>query len=304
MDFGQLISKSFQITLKHRVLWIFGVVLAIVGGFPNAFNFSFNFPSDFNSFESEPPKIFSSLESIKYIDSSSIIMLIIVALLVLVGITFLTIYLQFWSQAALLSQTLSAIHARAATFKEGKEMGEKFFWRFFGFRILLGLIVIPIVLLFVLFPLVLFLVGLTPFAIFFGVIEIIIFIIGIIVYIIIASIVSELGLREMVERDLGVVDSIRFGWELFKNNLGDSLLVWLVSIAAGFIISFPILISAAILAPLGIGLFFINPWLIAIPIALFIVAFLIIGGVWNVFLAAYWGLAYNVLVNKGGVNTD
>ena len=52
----------------------------------------------------------------------------------------------------------------------------------------------------------------------------------------------------------------------------------------------------------GVVFFLLNPWLVLIPIILFLVTISIFGGIWNVFAFSYWSLAYTQIVKGGGEN--
>jgi len=306
MDFGHLISESFRITLKYKVLWIFGIVSAIFGGFPQAFNFSFNMPGGFGSssgmMDDSKDTTFTGLDFVKYIDPNTLALVVALMVIIFLTVIFVVIYIQTWAYAALISQTLNIVKRKTPTFKEGKEIGEKFFWRIFLFRFVFGLVLIPVILLLFILPLLFFMVGQNGLAIAFGIIEIMIFIIGIMIYAVAVGIISEFGIRKMIESNLKVIESIELGWHLLRDNLGKSLLVWLVNIALGFALGFAFFIIMMVFLIVGVVFFLLNPWLVLIPIILFLVTISIFGGIWNVFAFSYWSLAYTQLVKGGGVD--
>lgn len=277
---------------------------AIFGGVPNVFNFSFNLPRGFpgsSETETRSEEFSSSLGFISHIDSLVWLVLIALAVVVILTIILVALYFQTWAYAGLVSQTLNILKEEPVTFKKGKEVGEKFFWRIVGFRFLFGLAVVPVVVIFVAIPFLFFMAGLNTFAIVFVIIEVLLFVLGLIVYAVAVGIISEFGVRKMIEGDLKIVESIKEGWYLFRDNLGPSLLVWLVSVALGFVLVFPVIFIAIFFLVFGVIFFIINPWLVMIPAVFFITAFAFVGGLWNVFSASYWSLAYKQLLEKGGV---
>lgn len=54
--------------------------------------------------------------------------------------------------------------------------------------------------------------------------------------------------RHAVLGNMGAIDSIRNGWNLFRNNLGEVIVIWLIFFVIGLVFSF---IAAAVLLPLG-----------------------------------------------------
>ena len=139
MDFGHLISESFHITLKYKVLWIFGIISAIFGGFPQAFNFSFNMSGGFGSssgmVDDRKDTIFTGLDFVKYIDPDTLAFVIALMVIVFLTIIFFAIYIQTWAYAALISQTLNIVKGKTPTFKEGKVIGGKIFLENISFQI-------------------------------------------------------------------------------------------------------------------------------------------------------------------------
>ena len=300
MDFGHLISQAYRITIKNRVLWIFGIIAAFFGSGPQFFNFppsmNFNFTGAGAMNESSSMPDFGF---ISYIKPEAWLLLLILIFLIIFGIVLVVVYFQTWSYGALVSQTLNIIAGKPASFKAGKKSGEKFFWRVLGFRILVGLILIPAILVLAIPPLLFFIAGMEVLAIAFAVIDVVILIFGLFIYAIVAGIASEFGLRLMIERDLAVVDSIKQGLHLFRYNLGKSLLVWLVNVALGFVVVFPFIFISLFFFIFGFVVFLLNPWLVIIPIVIFMTVLAFLGGLWNVFLFSYWSLAFNE-IKKGG----
>ena len=64
------------------------------------------------------------------------------------------------------------------------------------------------------------------------------------------NLIYPFAFRGMMLRDLGVMDAIRHGWQVLRNNLGEILLLGLIFFVINLIISF---IVGAIIAAIGIG---------------------------------------------------
>ena len=300
MDFGHLISESFNITRRNKVLWIFGIISAIFGGATQTFNFSFNMPSGFSPSSGMMTEgkdtAFTGLDFVKFIDPNTLLLIIAVIAVIFVTVIFAAIYIQTWAYTALVSQTLNVIKGKSPTFKEGKVIGEKFFWRVFLFRLVFGLVIIPVIILLIIPPLLFFMVGQTGLAIAFGIIDLIIFVLGMIAYAVAVEILSEFGIRKMIEKDLKVRESIELGWQLLRNNLGKSILAWLVNIAIGFVAGFFFFIIIFLFLILGFLLFLINPLLIIIPIIIFLITAAFVSGLLNVFVSSFWSLVYTAIL--------
>ncbi|MEX0616295.1 MAG: hypothetical protein WD231_00615 [Candidatus Woykebacteria bacterium] len=302
MDFNHLIAEAYKITLKNKVLWIFGVVVAVFGGFPQVFTYNFNFPvgpTGSAEMEKSAQNMPKAMQFLEFVDPSKLLLLVGLALIIFLTLFLVSIYLQTWATAALISQTLGVLKGESIDFKKGSLAGEKYFSRILLFRFILMAPLLPIILVLVGVPLMFFLADLKLFAAIFMILDILILIIGLIAYSVVVGIVSEFGFRRMIERDLGVVESAKQGWELFRENLGTSLTVWIVNLALSFVISLPISILVFIFVVLGIPFFMVNPWLIVVPVLAFLAVGTFVGGLWNVFLFSYWSLAYNRVSRKG-----
>lgn len=295
MDYGQLISQAYRITIKNRFLWIFGIIGAVFGASPQFFNFpsSFNFdPFGLEGFPSESPKIVNELAFIEHVRPEDWLLLIVLGVLVFSLVIIISVYFQIWSYTALASQTLNIVRGKSGSFREGKHIGERLFWKVLGLKLLIGLVVLPAILLLAIPPLLFFIAGVNSLAIAFLIIDGMIFFIGIFIYAVMSSIVTEFSVRILIENNFGVIDSILRGLHLFRNHLGESLLVWVINMALGFVIAIPFIFVSIVFFVIGLVSFIINPWFVLVPIIVFLGILAVIGGVWTVFLFSYWSLAY------------
>ena len=302
MDYRHLISQAFQITIKNKFLWLFGIIGAIFGASPQFFNFPPSFDFNFSGMESvdSPSEFMGKLGFIEHVRPEDWFLLIILGVLIFSAIILVSVYFQIWSYVALVSQTLNIARGKEGSFKEGKMIGERLFWKVLGLRLLIGLVGLPAILLLAIPPLMFFVAGINSLAIVFLIIDGMIFFIGIFIYAVVASIVTEFSVRILVEKNFGVVDSILSGLHLFRNHLGESLLAWVISMALDFVTAILIIFVFIFFFIFGLVSFLINPWLVAVPIIVFLGVLAVIGGVWTVFLVSYWSLAYSYLLNKDG----
>jgi len=137
----------------------------------------------------------------------------------------------------------------------------------------------------------------------------------------VVSLVRQFIIRKAAFEDLGVWDSFRQGWAMFKLNWKHAALMWLILIGIGIGVGVAIIIAAIILIPAylilaipgviaaaipgaisyGITSLFaaeVLPWIIAAIVALpvfFVVVFsplYLIGGAYTVFDSSVWTLFY------------
>lgn len=138
---------------------------------------------------------------------------------------------------------------------------------------------------------------------------------------VVVSLVRQFIIRKAAFEDLGVWDSFRQGWAMFKLNWKHAALMWLIMIGIGIGVGVAIIIAAFILIPAylilaipgviaaaipgaigyGITSLFaaeVLPWIIAAIVALpvfFVVVFsplYLIGGAYTVFDSSVWTLFY------------
>ncbi len=111
----------------------------------------------------------------------------------------------------------------------------------------------------------------------------------------------------VVFHDEKIIDSLKKGWQLFKNNLSDSIVVFLlellVRIVVGFVTFGIILLIALPLAILGFILYTSTGWVgagivIALALLVLFTVGLVIRGIKNTFLYNMWHLAFAELTAK------
>jgi len=130
MSLSEIYSKSFKIVRKHKVLWVFGVVIAALSGssaasFSNSFNRSGNFADKFGGFNqssisgslsnasSELQPLFNIFNDyFKAIPTSTWIMLGLAVFTTLVfGIIF-ALLIRSWAEGSLIGGTYDALDER------------------------------------------------------------------------------------------------------------------------------------------------------------------------------------------------
>jgi hypothetical protein len=305
MNYGDLISDAFRITLHNRYLWFFGFFAGGTGS-----NFVGNIPSTGGNFNpDEFQRSGASLSGLtaqigqEILGNAVLITGIVVVVLLLV---LLLIFLAIVSQGALADSVAAIDRGEGRRFGSAFGSGMGNFWRVLGyyvvfFLVALGLLVaigIPVALL----------IGGTFVAsqstgarISVAVIVGLLAILLLIVVFIPLSIIAQYALREIVVRRERVLGSVGSGYGLFRHHIGRSLLLWLIqlglsiAIAIAFILVLLILglvlaIPAIALAIAGYTMAAIIAGVIALLILIPIL--LVATGAIGTFSHAYWTLAY------------
>lgn len=244
LDFGNILTRAWNITWRHKVLWLFGILAGCgrgggnSGGGGTSFQTDAPFPSD-----GQPPL---PPEWQRFFESGDATLLLIALACLALLLFVVAIVLQTIGTGGLIGGIQMADSTGSITFGEAWGLGLSKFWRLLGLSLLV--VVISIVA-----ALVIILPGALLSALTFG-IGLICFLPLLCVFIIAAilfSVVVTLAQVAAVVDDLPIFDALRRGWEVFRNNLGNviimALIIGVISIVIGIVIALPFLI---VLAPI------------------------------------------------------
>jgi hypothetical protein len=280
MDYGNILSRAWQITWKHKVLWIFGIFVALSSG-GGSFNGSGgggnggsggggggNFPQP-----DMPPQLREFL-------NSPALPIAIIALICLALIIALAIFLMgVASTGALIGGIDLAESTGAVTFSQAWAIGTSNFLKILGLKIGVGII--------------------GAVAIFAGIIccpLLCLVVPGSIAL----QVIAEFASFAIVLDKEGVIESIQKGFNVLKNNFTSVLVLGLIlfgiGIAYGLVIAIPILVAfaPAIIAVMG-STREPNMMLIGATALMFlclIPILIIVGGVYTTWQTAAWQIAY------------
>lgn len=293
MDYGSLLSRAWQITLRHRILWLFGILSALgTGGGGGNSNFRFGGArTDGNVIPPEVQRQFERPEVVAVILVVACIALVIALVLFVLSII---------GRGGLIGGVRLAEEHGALTFGEAWSVGTRYFWRMLGI-VLLTLIPAILIALFTGFIGVVAAVTLGI-----GALCLIPLLCLLILAFIPIGIIAHFAQFGVVLDDLGVVDAFRRGWQVLQTNLGPIILLGLLVIVIGFIaglilvapffaIIFPTILITALgggrvdttaLALAGLGV------LCYLPIAI------VLAGIIHTWTTAVWTLAYEQFTGR------
>jgi len=312
MDFGEVLSKAGKIIWKFKVLWIFGILASCGqrssngggGGGNPQFEFSgdnFYFPPGWEHNFRQMENFFDTIQGWQ------------IAALVLGFFFFMLIFILIATaistvgEIGLIKGTVKADDgAEKLGFGELFNDGKPFFWRVFGFNLLAAFaIMVAVLLLFI--PLI----GIGVVTAGIGLICIIPLICLLIPLSWLVSLVFKQIIISMVVDDLKIQDGIVRGWEVFRDNFGNILVLGLIlgfgSLIIGIFLAVP-LFFAAIPSIAGIlsGLVIGSDILLGSGIAAAAIGFLIIlpivillDGILKSYIMTAWTLTYRRLT--GGI---
>jgi hypothetical protein len=297
LDFGGTLRRAWQITWKHKILWILGILSACGGG-RASLNFNSRGPSfNPNNFNPNNPNAFPRLERLfPNLDQTAIIAIAlgVLCILLILGITLYVLHVI--GRGGLIGGVQLADATGQVTFGQAWGAGVKHFWTV----LLIGIIVAIIGVL-------------IAFASVFAAATICLAPLACVGFLVIAvlGVFTYLAQIAAVTENLSFGDAIGRAWQVVQRNLGAVALlaVILVIIAAviGFLVALPFVIA---LVPLGVAVFaYFNgnvqaasgAGLIAgLCIVLWIPVAIVLGGILETWVVSAWTMAYKQLSGAPG----
>ncbi|MBN1453994.1 MAG: hypothetical protein JW963_23465 [Anaerolineales bacterium] len=293
-NFGEVLTRAWQITWKYKVLWIFGILAGCTnggggsGGGGRNSDYSTG-PSDFDV----PPELQRFVYQMENfadwaVDNWWIFILIGLAVLLLVVIS---IFLGTIGRIGLIKGSYEAeMGAEKLALGELFSTSMPYFWRVFGLSFLIGLaffvLILPLVLIGVLTAGVGFLCLLPLICILIPVS----WAVGVIV---------EQSNRAIVLENLSLFDGLKRGWEISKSNIGPlivmALILFGITLVLGIIIALPIFIMVfpTIFAfAMSEGQSFTPLYIALAGICLYAPISWVLNGILTTFTQSAWTLTY------------
>lgn len=307
MDYGDVLSKAWQITWKYKVLWIFGILAGCGSQFGNnSFNYSVNdrgggggtggpgdlpLPPGLRQFFFNMEQWFNSLsqtEIFLFVAAGIVISLVLAAFFIVLGTV---------GRIGLVKGALEGERgAMHLTFGELMQEVRPYFWRVIGLGLLLMLVFIVI--------------GVV-FAAMVGVITVVTFGLGFLCLVPVFCLLAPLGwfvglviqqaYVALIVENLSVTDALQRGWAVTRQNLGPVILMGLILnigilIIGGGLVALPF--TAIALPALG-GLAIGSQQavrggllLAGLCFVLYLPVMIVLGGIIRTYYESAWTLTY------------
>jgi hypothetical protein len=300
-NFGEVLTRAWQITWKYKVLWIFGILAGCTNGGAGGGgggNSGVSFPTGPSS-PNIPPELqrfVSQMEKFVEWVSNNLWIFIVIGLVVLLLVV-ISIFLGTIGRIGLIKGSYQAeMGAETLAIGELFSTSMPYFWRVFGLSFLIGLaffiVILPIVLLGIFTAGVGFLCLLPLICMFIP----IGFAVGAIV---------EQANRGIVLEDLSMFDGLRRGWEITKANVGPlivmALILFGITFVLGIMIALPIFIiffPTVFAFAMGEGRSFTPLYLALVCICLYAPVSWVLNGVLTTYTQSAWTLTYMRLTQK------
>lgn len=291
MDFGNVLSRAWQIVWKHKVLWIFGILVGCSSGGGGGSSLR-------TSYRQQPPEQFRPLiQALENLTDAQIALIIGVITLTVLVLVALVIFLSTIGRIGLIRGTQQAeAGAISLAFGELFSGSMPYFWRVFGLNLVVGLataiVLVALLALGVFGTVVTFGVGALCF------IPLICILIPLLWFV---SVIVEQASIAIVLENLGILDGLRRGWEVVRANLGTIIVMALILILGvggigGLIIGLPLVfivipavigVMAGSQRALGGGLLIAGLCFVA-----YLPFFLILSGILHAYIESAWTLTF------------
>ncbi|MBI4032663.1 hypothetical protein HY374_03090 [Candidatus Berkelbacteria bacterium] len=301
MNYGALINRAWQLAVKHRFLWVLGIFGGGASSMPavdpsplidlmeNEGN-----TGTLASWLSLPwETVHAQTGQVSAADAAFGSGLIVFMLFLVLGL----IYLSITFRGGLIAAARELDRGSGISFGEAWRAGRHAFWRLLGLGVLMLALVLLVTVVFAAPVLALTLLDTPAPAIILGAL------LGLLwfAFVILVSVGAEYAVRGLVLHELGVVASIRHGFDVLRRNPAPAFLLWLISLALGIGLGLAYTVALGLLlVPLGaIGWGFYALGVTALTVLYAVVAGIVLiaalfaaGGFVNAFISMFWTLGY------------
>ncbi len=295
-NFGEVLTRAWQITWKYKILWIFGILASCSrggggggsnGGGSGNGNGNGNWNGQTPAFLQEWER---SLEQAGQwmIENWWIFILIGLAFL---GLIVITIFLGNIGRIGVIRGTLQAENsAESLSFGELFSGSLPYFWRVFGLSFLIGLAFFVVLLPFI---------GIGIVTAGVGLLCLLPFLCILIPAGIVVGLVLELADVAIVKENLGMWDGLRRGWDMARANIGPILgmavILFVIGLAVGIVMLIPIFIAVvpAMIAFFASGGGSMTPVIVGgVCFAVLLPVLILLEGILNTYVGSAWTLTY------------
>jgi hypothetical protein len=295
MDYGKVLSRAWEITWRWKVLWILGFLASLGSGWNPGANPSYTTDrTDWNRYGVQVPGEFWAIVAA------------IACLAVLIGIALWVI--SVISRGGLIAGVQQVEDEGSTRFGRAWRVGVKRFWTLFGISVLTALPTLILVFLGIAVFILLIIGTVGAFdraAEAAGAVGIVASILcggtlccGAILLAIVLEQIRVYAERAAILEGMGWIDAFKRGWQVIKENLGPTIVLWLIFFVIGLILGAIVAGGMlAILAPFAAAFSRTQPgpWIL-VPICvgglLGVIVFALIASIVQTFTSATWTLAY------------
>ncbi len=292
LNVGHILTRSWQIIWKHKVLWIFGVLAGFASGRSGGNNGGNRSGSNGDTSPFQGGQ-FGQIE-VQFREFIGQYLLIIIAICLVVLILSLVFFALGMMGRIGLIKGVNKVENGVETLAFGELWSESmpYFWRFFGLNFLIGLAFFVLIVPFIVIAVATAGIGL-------------ICLVPLLCILIpvgwIVSVVLEQAQVAIVMEDLGMLDGLRRGWAIARSDVGGmiviSLILAVIGFVAGLIIALPIILAVL---PLVFSAATIEnassipptAWITIVCCAIYLPVLFTLNGILTAYIKTAWTLSY------------
>ncbi len=308
MDYGKILQRAFTITIRHRAIWLFGILAVLFGQVfaqaPNGFRFIV------------PTRGAGALERLWFTLAAVDVWVDVLLAAIAFVLFIIGIFVRLFSRAAIIGMVNDVEKSESTNAGNGFSYGINNFLRLLAIYLVIW---VPFLLVFA----ILFAISLSPLLLLlngqqgarvFGIaaaVALVLATVGLVIVVaILLSIAQEFIDRNCVLLGRGVFDSIGDGFRTVRNKFGPAILMWLIMVGVGIIIGMLVFAVAAFLAAVVV-VPAIVAWqassALAITLAIILglpafAVFVFLAALVDIFTTAAWTLAYLEITTVGGLH--
>ncbi|MCJ7536567.1 MAG: hypothetical protein WBD62_10015 [Anaerolineales bacterium] len=302
MDFGKVLGRAWEITWRWKMLWVLGFLAALGqgGGSYPQYNYTFS-EQDFGRWAYQPG-IFAE----EFFSGIAVLVLGLCCLALIIGIILWVV--SIIARGGLIAAVQQVEVEGETSFRRAWSAGARKFWTLFGLGILAAL---PIILLVIIGIIILTIgitagVGLLEVGEAAGITAMILVTVtcggflccGLVVLVVILEQIRIYGERAAILEDLGWIDAFKRGWQILVENIGATLILWLIFFALGIVI-FGIIFVIMLALSVPLLALFVNAdpgWLLIGPLCvggvIGAIVYAVIRSIIVAFTSSTWTLAF------------
>jgi hypothetical protein len=298
MNYGEVLSRAWQIIWKHKALWIFGILAGCgnVGGSSSNVSYSF-------SEQDLTPAMENFLRGFERIPDWQIALLVGIGIVVMVVLVLLAVFLTTIGRIGVIRGTQQADEgATRLAFGQLFRKCLPYFWRVFFLNLLIGLVVVVIVFV----GIILGMVG-TVFTLGLALLCLIPLLCLVVPLSWLLFVLVEQANIAIVVENTSLIEGWRRGWQVFKDNLGTMIVMGLilylgVALIGGLIIGFPVILfvlPALVAGLLGGESAFGSGLLVAgLCFVMYLPVLIVLNGILTSYIESAWTLTYLRLTGR------
>jgi hypothetical protein len=303
MDYGKVLSRAWEITWRWKVLWILGFLASLGQGLSTG-NTGYRFNGEDWGRTTYAPHISGEVWAI-------VATVACLAILICIALWVISVM----ARGGLIAGVQQVEEESSTTFLQAWRVGRKRFWTLFGISVLVAL---PILILTLILG-ALFIAGLVATGVTADSVERPAAVLSTLVptlcgggtlccgLILLAIVLGQIQIyadRAAILEGLGWIDAFKRGWQVLKENIGPTFVLWLIFLVIGLVVAAVIVVALmAVALPFAAIFQNVEPgaWLIAPACCgglVALIAFATLNSIIQTFTSATWTLAYRELTSR------